>query len=97
MQTFLRSNSVDMSHFHLLVFYLFICLFSLPVLGEDKIRVLVFRECEKKSDKTLLFDSDAIIVTDAVSLLQWNKHEHTHTHIHIHTYSYIHTYTYIHT
>lgn len=37
---------------------------SLPALGEDKIRVVVFRECEKKADKTLLFDSDAIIVTE---------------------------------
>jgi len=36
----------------------------LPKLSKDKIRVLIYKESERRTDKTLLFDSDAIVCVD---------------------------------
>ena len=49
-------------------------IFRLPKLGKGKIRVLIFKDCERRTSKSLLFDSDAVVnVADAVSFVFWLK------------------------
>lgn len=51
-----------------------VLLFRLPELSKDQIRVLIFKESERRGDKALLFDSDAIVVNkeDEVRYLKYN-------------------------
>ena len=38
-------------------------IFSMPELNANSMRVLIFKDCDRKGDKSLVFDSDAVQLT----------------------------------